>query len=148
MHRGERDKKTTFPQFGKINFMSMAIMCDQGHSHKPWGLIKEANIIWATSPERNYASKFCKTFARKAANTYLLKKSRIKMAPEVKKWTGAQSRQLASDLVPEFAKIFDFEQALTNQFAALRTKCEGRDRQSSDVVIDGCPVWRTDEWTD
>ena len=123
--------------FGKINLSGMAVMCDKSHSHKPWGLTKEANSIWATAPERNYPEMFCKKIATRVVNALLPKVFRQREAPEIKKWSGTQSRLAQKDLVAEFAAVLDFQNATPAELARLKLDFSGQVRSCGSATIDG-----------
>ena len=61
MHGGDRPKKTTLLNAG-IDLSSLELMCDNSHSHKPWGFTKVEGVF-ATAEERRYPRLLCQRLA-------------------------------------------------------------------------------------
>ena len=98
MHGGERDKKTSLKNLGKMGLKDMAIMCDNRHAHNPWGLAKSG--LFATAIERNYPDAFCKKVGTHAARAHMIKKPRINPGDgATRREAGKQSRRGEKDFV-------------------------------------------------
>ena len=104
MQGGERDKATTFLVSKGLNFSSLALRCDGGHAHKPWGLTFEKGCIFATALERNYPHLLCRRIAAIVAKTFSVAKPEERMQTE-KVSAALQPKKRHKPLVPEYSRV-------------------------------------------
>ncbi len=106
MHGGERNKKTELMYGGPIDLQPLHAVCDGGHQHKPWGLVRGSANIFATAEERRYPMLLCKRLARRAAAAHVKKKPMLSGERlEARIHNIGQSRRGPSSLVPEYCGI-------------------------------------------
>ena len=91
---------------------SVAIMCDKGYQHLPWGLTKDGSGLFATAQERNYPELFCTRVAKQAAKDLgVVKIKAEKVDCSHNTAAGRQPRKEFNDLIPEYKQRIEFKGA-------------------------------------
>ena len=106
MHIGKRDKASTWWVY-KADLSYLAVKCDGGHVHLPWGLVrsKSGSLSFATVEERRYPHLLCERVATLV--TAMVSPSLIQI-PELlsNKRALVQQRRGQNIVVPEYKRVF------------------------------------------
>ena len=127
MHGGRRDKRTDLLAGSKVDFSSLAIMCDGSHEHLPWTYNRNEHGF-ATAKERNYPRLFCQRIATlMAKHVGVDPPSRVPQKDKVA--AGVQPRRLAPKVVQEYKQVLALRYVTSEEMVPISKAFERKVQQ-------------------